>query len=221
MVTTRHLFIFSSILALSGCAHHPQETWDEDGKKIVAYNNHSHHLPRVYADRKEGLTSRTRTPGEIHSYDVGRLPRGNGGMDEAHRYYRVVQSDHWDLRLPSQVQNSGGAKTIFNPPTAQAPLNDERVTAQINEAQARQREAIEAKGKLEGAADQLQKRMLEDNNLRGELIRQQEMNRELKEQIDRGFSSPSPSPSISPTPTPATTNEELQQWQNRINGQNH
>ena len=31
-------------------------------------------------------------------YDLGRMPDGNGGMNEAHRYYRVVQSATLELR---------------------------------------------------------------------------------------------------------------------------
>jgi hypothetical protein len=92
----------------------------------------------------ERLAATTVLPTEIHAYDLGRLPDGNGGMHEAHEYYRVVQTETFDLRLPAEgkMRVSRGPKTVFTPPTYSAPPESQRINDAIAEAK-------EAKDKLE------------------------------------------------------------------------
>jgi hypothetical protein len=42
--------------------------------------------PRVYCEKKLPRTNQTRVSDEVHAYAIGRLPNGEGGMDEAHLY---------------------------------------------------------------------------------------------------------------------------------------
>jgi C-terminal, D2-small domain, of ClpB protein len=72
-------------------------------------------------------------------------------MDEAHRYYRVVQSERPNLMLPKGTQ---------------------------------------PEEKLEAAAAQVQDRLKEDNNLRGELQAEIDENQRLQDQINAGFNTP-------------------------------
>ena len=86
--------------------------------------------PLAYCEKKLPRTNRVRVPGEVHAYAIGRLPNGEGGMDEAHLYYRIEQSAHWDLRLPNNRQAAKlvtGPKEGFYPPTYQPPPDDQRV----------------------------------------------------------------------------------------------
>jgi hypothetical protein len=77
--------------------------------------------PKIYGEHPVAYTSQVRTPDDVHVYDVGRMPHGEGGIDEAHQYYRIEQSAHWDLRLPSKKTASTGPRGPFYPPTYQPP----------------------------------------------------------------------------------------------------
>jgi hypothetical protein len=214
-----------------GCANQAGVTYWEKNKKtkkIVV-----HHITRSFGhvhDRTEVLTAKVVTPSEIHVYDVGRLPDGNGGMSEAHRYYRVVQSEHFDVRLPEtgkdwkygSAKKPTGPKKMFYAPTYTPPPQSERITDAVSRAQEKERQAIEAKKQLEDATGRIKERLNEDNNLREELQNEMEANEELKRQIDKGvegsFSTRHP-PARNATPLPA--NDPLAQWGSQIqqNGQ--
>lgn len=216
---TKHLiFIISFVVSLGGCTTQEQVVWDSDGKSVVT--QHQFDLPRISADRTEGLTNRARTPAEIHSYDIGRLPRGDGGMDEAHRYYRVVQSDHWDLRLPKSTSNPTGPKTVFDPPTYVPPPQSDRINNAVNQARYAQQQALEAKQKLEQATQGINQRVQEDNNLRSELQHQIEINQQLRHQIEKGFGTQQNSSTPGAFPSSSSSeNDPLQQWGKKIDGQ--
>jgi hypothetical protein len=75
-----------SILGLAlffcGCSAKEQTYWEKKKGTVIV-----HHVRRTYngtRDRTESLTANTVTPAEIHVYDLGRMPDGNGGMHEAH-----------------------------------------------------------------------------------------------------------------------------------------
>lgn len=62
---------------------------------------------------------KVRIPDYIHAYAIGRLPTKDGlAMDEAHEYYRIEQTAHWDQRLPSRPLSTTGPVTAFTAPTA-------------------------------------------------------------------------------------------------------
>ena len=85
-------------------------------------------------------------------------------MHEAHEYYRVVQSETFDLRLPGEgnVRVSRGPKTVLTPPTYTPPPKSQR----INDAVA---DAIDAKNKLDEERGKIDQQILDGNNLRGEI----------------------------------------------------
>ena len=170
--------------------------------------------PKIYGEHPVAYTSQVRTPDEVHVYDVGRLPHGQGGMVEAHQYYRIEQSAHWDLRLPSKKTASTGPRGPFYPPTYQPPPNDQRVRDAVNAADQARLRAEEAKRNFEDATGQVRQRLQEDNQLKDALREQLEINRKLREQQGNPKASPSPSPSSSST-------DALKQWGdqlNRLNG---
>lgn len=114
---------FATICML-GCATTGHESVSFEKKKGSTIVHHLSRTSNGLVDRIDtlspsGIVSRA----EIHVYDIGRLPHGEGGMDEAHRYYRVVQSEHLDLRVPRP--RSTGPKTAFTPPTYSALPNPE------------------------------------------------------------------------------------------------
>src|SRR5260370_32205841 len=146
----------------SGCAANEQTYWEKKKGTIIV-----HHVRREYngtRDRTESLTENTVAPAEVHVYDLGRLPDGNGGMHEAHHYYRVVQSESFDLRLPAEgsVRLSNGPKTVFTPPNYSPPPRSQRINDALVAAK-------EAKDKLDEALGKIKQQLTSDKNLRGEL----------------------------------------------------
>jgi predicted nucleic acid-binding Zn-ribbon protein len=117
------------------------------------------------------------------------------------------------LKLVSQC----GPKKLFYPPTYTPPPQSERVTDAVNRAQERGREAEEAKRQLEDATNKVKERLAEDNNLRGELEHQMQINQELRDQIDKGFSASShvPATTASPAPTQPAT-DPLAAWGEKL-----
>jgi hypothetical protein len=134
-------------------------------------------------------------------------------MDEAHQYYRIEQSAHWDLRLPSKKTASTGPRGPFYPPTYQPPPNDQRVRDAVNAADQARLRAEEAKRNFEDATGQVRQRLQEDNQLKDALREQLEINRKLREQQGNPKASPTPSPSSSST-------DALKQWGEQLNRSN-
>lgn len=181
-------FTISLAVCLSSCASNKEAVyWQKKGDRIVVH--HVRHTPKGTADRTEMLTSKMVTPDEIKVYDLGRIPDGNGGMHEAHRYYRVVQSEHFDLRLPpADKLKPTGPKTVFTPPTYSPLPKDQR----INDAVA---DANQAKEKLDEARGKIEQQLATDNNLRGELQTAIDDNQRLHDQLSAAMSTPQRSPS--------------------------
>jgi hypothetical protein len=202
-------------LFFSGCAAKEQTYWEKKKGTVIV-----HHVSRTYngtRDRTESLTADAVTPAEIHVYDLGRMPDGNGGMHEAHRFYRVVQSERFDLRLPAEGSGrlSEGPKTVFTPPHYSPPPKSQR----INDALA---EAKEAKDKLDEARGKIEQRLTSDNNLTGELQTVIDENQRLQDQINAGFSAPqraatpSPSPASQAAQAGAQAVDPLVQWGQKV-----
>ena len=209
------VFIISAV-CLAGCAINKESvTWERrKGVTIVHHRSRtaSGLVDRIDALSANGIVSRA----EIHVYDVGRLPHGENGMDEAHRYYRVVQSAHPNLMLPKGTQPTG-PRTVFTPPNYTPPPQDQR----INDAVA---EAKRAKEKLQAAAKQVEERLKEDNNLRGELQAQIDENQRLQDQINAGMNTPKHTDKVSPQSDAQKAAEAavdpLVQWGQKVdNGQ--
>src|SRR5271163_2092744 len=136
-------------LLFSGCAAKEQTYWEKKKGTIIV-----HHVRRTSngtRDRTESLTANTVTPAEVHVYDLGRMPDGNGGMHEAHRYYRVVQSERFDVRLPAEgsVRLSKGPKSAFTPPNYSPPPKSQRINDALAEAKEAKDKLDEARGKIE------------------------------------------------------------------------
>jgi hypothetical protein len=177
-------FIISSlvVLSLAGCATGPESVTTEHKGKVTLVH-HRRRTSNGMVDKIEAISAKgVVTQAEIHVYDVGRLPDGDNGMDEAHRYYRVVQSERPTLMLPKGTQPTG-PKTVFTPPNYTPAPKDQRINDAVIEAK-------KAKEKLEAAAAQIQERLKEDNNLRGELQAEIDENQRLQDQINAGFNTP-------------------------------
>ena len=115
------------------------------------------------------------------------MPNADGGMDEAHRYYRVVQSETWDLRLPVRVSPSKGPKTVFNPPNYSPMPNEQRVQAAVADLQ-------DSKSKLDAVRNQAEQQMAADKNTQDQLAQQ---GQDIQSQIQAAMSAHSqaaPSP---------------------------
>lgn len=170
-----------SVLVLAGCATlHEEVSVEKKGKVTVV-----HHRRRVAGgtvDRIEAINARgVISQAEVHVYDVGRLPDGHGGMHEAHSYYRVVQDSYPSLKLPGKV--SAGPRTIYTPPTYSPPPKDQRINDSVASAQ-------QAKEKLDSAVQDVQKRIADDNNLRGELQNQMDENQRLQDKLNAAMNTP-------------------------------
>jgi hypothetical protein len=172
--------------------------------------------PSIYCERKLSRTNQARVADEVHAYAVGRLPNGEGGMDEAHLYYRIEESAHWDLRLPAKpqaVRLVTGPRDVFYPPTYQPPPNDQRVKDAMAAADQARLAAEQAQRNFESATDDIHKKLQEDNQLKDEIQKLLKQNQQLREQSQgsQGRTTPSPTPSNSNAP-----GEPLKDWGNHL-----
>jgi len=202
-------------VAFSGCATKETTYW-EHGKKGTVIVHHVRKTQNGTSDRTEKLTTKVIEPGQIHVYDLGRLPDGNGGMAEAHRYYRVEQSETLDLRLtPANKLKPTGPRTVFTPPTYSPLPKDQR----INDAVA---DANQAKEKLDEARGKIEQQLASDNNLRGELQTAIDDNQKLHDQLSAAMSTPQRSPSNGPAQSDASKagqaagSDPLAQWGDKV-----
>ena len=102
-------FIISSlaVLSLAGCASGPESVTTEHKGKVTLVH-HRRRTSNGLVDKIEAISAKgVVTQAEIHVYDVGRLPHGDNGMDEAHRYYRVVQSERPKLDVAKRDTADG------------------------------------------------------------------------------------------------------------------
>ena len=176
------LAISLSLVSLAGCASTPESVTTEHKGKVTIVH-HRRRINNGLVDKIEAINPNGLvTQAEVHVYDIGRLPHGDDGVDEAHRYYRVVQSQRPNLML-SKGTHPTGPRTVYTPPNYVPPPKDERINDAVAEAKL-------AKEKLEAAAKQVQDRLKEDNNLRGELQAQIDENQRLQDQINAGMNTP-------------------------------
>jgi hypothetical protein len=169
---------------LAGCASTPESVSTEHKGKVLIVH-HRRHANGQLVDRIEAINSKgVVSQAEIHAYDVGRYVDSSGNIHEAHQMYRVAQSSHPVLMLPKGTRSSG-PRTVYTPPNYSPLPKDQRITDAVSEAD-------KAKEKLEAAEKQVQQRLNEDNNLRGELQAQIDENDRLKAQIEAGMSAKHP-----------------------------
>ena len=172
--------------------------------------------PLAYCEKKLPHTNQTRVPDRVHAYAIGRLPNGEGGMDEAHLYYRIEESAHWDLRLPAKKQATAlttGPKEVFYPPTYQAPPNDQRVRDAMAASDQARLAAEQAQRNFESATDDIHKKLQEDNQLKDEIQELLKQNQQLRQELQSGQGHPAASPSPSNSNAPQ---EPLKDWGNHL-----
>jgi hypothetical protein len=137
-------------------------------------------------------------------------------MDEAHLYYRIEASAHWDLRLPAKKQSAAlttGPKAVFYPPTYQPPPKDQRVRDAMAAADQARLAAEQAQRNFESATEDIHKKLQEDNQLKDEIQELLKQNQQLREQLQEGHPRPGPSP----TPTNSNARQEqLKDWENHL-----
>jgi hypothetical protein len=178
------LIPFSLIVAvLSGCAATGFESVSVEKKGKVTVVHHRRHTSNGAVDRIEAISSSgAYSSAEIKVYDLGRYIDSSGNVQEAHRMYRVVQSEHPNLMLPRKPHPSDPC-TVYAPPNYTPPPNDQRITDAVAEAN-------KAKEKLEAATKEVQGRLQQDNVLRGELQDQIDENQRLHDQLSAGMNTP-------------------------------
>jgi hypothetical protein len=171
--------------------------------------------PVIYCEHPVEHTTQVRVPDEVHAYDIGRLPV-DGGMHEAHIYYRIVQSAHWDLRLPASSRPSGvstGPRGVFYPPTYQAPPRDQRVRDAVAAADRERLEMEAAQENFNNATADIKKKLQEDNQLKDEIQNLLEQNQRLRDQLQQ--KQPEARPGPSPTQS-SSSPDALKQWGNQL-----
>ena len=167
--------------------------------------------PFVYCHKALPRTNQVRVPDEVHAYAIGRLPR-DGGMDEAHLYYRIEQSAHWDLRLPNKKQAAAlttGPREVFYPPTYSPPPRDQRVRDAVAAADQARLAAEEAQRNFQSAIEDIHKKLQEDNQLKEEIQDLLKQNQRLREQLEGEHAHPTPTASPSKSTVPR---DRLKDW---------
>ena len=171
---------FAVVVALGSCATTKESASWEKNKSVTIVHHRSRTssglVDRIDALGKNGVVSRA----EIHVYDVGRYIDSGGNVHEAHQIYRVAQSSHPLLTLPKGTHPTG-PRTVYTPPNYTPMPNDQRINDGITETR-------KAKEKLEAERKQIEDRLAQDNNIRGELQTQIDENERLRAQIDAGMS---------------------------------
>jgi hypothetical protein len=216
MKTRTKWSILTLVVALSGCAASGPTSTSVEHKGSITLVHHRQHVGNKSVDHLEAINAKgVVSSAVVEVYDIGRLPRPDGGMDEAHRYYRVAESPHWNLNLPTKSGTNGrGPKTVTTPPTYSPVPPDQRVADAVADAR-------EAKEKLDKARDDIQKRLSEDNNLRGELEQAQSDNQALQDKLNAAFHTtgkPSPTPETDAQKAAQTSASDLQRWGASIGG---
>lgn len=182
------LYLLLSPVLLASCAtghwQAAQVTTEHHGKVTVVH--HRRRVANGSIDHIESINSKgIVTEADVHVFDIGRLPDGNGGVHEAHRYYKIVQDAHPSLQLPRTV--SSGPRTVYSPPNYVPPPADQRINDAVTEAKQSKKELDEAKQKIV-------KRINEDNNLRGQLETEITENQKLQDQLSAAMNTPTKKP---------------------------
>src|SRR6266481_194844 len=162
----RIILFIGLALCATGCAANKETLYWEKGKRGTITVHHVRKTHKGTSDRTEELTAKAADPAWIHTYDLGRMPDGNGGMHEAHRYYVVTQSEHVNLMLPPASKlHPTGPRSVYTPPNYTPMPKDQRINDAVSEAR-------QAKDKLDEARGNVEQQLASDNNLRGELQNQ-------------------------------------------------
>jgi hypothetical protein len=212
----RIILFIGLALCITSCATNKETVYWERGKHSTITVHHVRKTNKGTSDRTEELTAKVIEPGLVHAYDLGRMPDGTGGMSEAHRYYRVVQSESFDLRLPPASKlHPTGPKSVYTPPNYSPPPKDQRINDAVTEAH-------QAKDKLDSARGKIEEQIAQDNNLRGALQDQVDENEHLRQQLDSAMSARPPSaPAGTPQSDASKAGQQaadpLAQWGSKIN----
>ena len=81
-------------------------------------------------------------------------------MNEAHQYYRIEDSAHWDQRLPDHPMQSSGPLGKFAPPTARRVAVSKEVHAAEAQNEALAQSMMQARSTYRSAATQVQAQAL-------------------------------------------------------------
>ena len=194
-------------LLLGACAHKPQ----------VVYVQAPAALPPADSNK-------VRIPDRIHAYSVGRLPTADGlAMNEAHQYYRIEDSAHWDQRLPDHPMQSSGPLGKFAPPTARRVAVSKEVHAAEAQNEALAESMTQARETYRTAAKQLQSQSLNAEKTRAVadtyrtlLDTSRAENTQLRAENDRlraAVENPAPTPAATPGPRDGVDPyERLKEW---------
>ena len=138
------LAISVALVSIAGCASRPESVTTEHKGKVTIVH-HRRRTNNGLVDKIEAINpSGVVTQAEVHVYDIGRLPLGDNGVEEAHRYYRMVQSQRPNLMLP-QGTHPTGPRTVYTPPNYIPPPKDQRINDAIGQAK-QAKEKLEALG---------------------------------------------------------------------------
>lgn len=171
-----------TVALLAGCASQPHETVTVEHKGKTVIVHHRSLTAKGARDHIEAISAKgVVTNATIEVYDVGRMPDGNGGMNEAHRYYHIAQSPHWNLNLPSKSSTSAsGPKSVYAPPNYSPVPSDQRVTDAVAEAKEAARKLNDETNKVKAQGDALQ----------GELQEVQSKEQEIANQLAASMNTP-------------------------------
>ena len=169
-------------------------------------------------------SNKVRIPDRVHAYSVGRLPTADGlAMNEAHQYYLIEDSAHWDQRLPDHPMQSSGPLGKFAPPTARRVAVSKEVHAAEAQNEALAGSMTQARDTYLAAATQLKAQALgvEKARVMAETYRTllattRAENTQLKAENDRLRSAmDNPTPAAAATPGPRDSGdpyERLKEW---------
>ena len=194
-------------LLLGACAHKPQ----------VVYVQAPAALPPTDSNK-------VRIADRVHAYSVGRLPTADGlAMNEAHQYYRIEDSAHWDQRLPDHPMQSSGPTGKFAPPTARRVAVSREVRAAEAQNEVLAQSMTQARDTYRTAATQLKSASLNVEKTRAVadtyrtlLDASRSENTQLKAENDRlraAVENPAPVATATPGPRDRTDPyERLKDW---------
>jgi hypothetical protein len=205
-----------SLVLFTGCASQPHESISVEYKGKVTIVHHRSRTSNGARDRIEAISaSGVVSQAEVHVYDLGRYVDGSGNVHEAHKMYRIVQSERPNVMLPPRV--SAGPRISYAPPNYSPAPADQRINDAVTEAK-------EAKAKLDEARSNIEKRLAEDNNLRGQLQQVESQNQQLTDQLNASMNTPKKDKPAAETDAQkaaesATAVSDLQKWGNQVGQQ--
>jgi hypothetical protein len=181
MRKSSYLALSISAVLLSACATQGPESVKVEKKKGVTLIHHRRRTQDGAVDRIEAISpSGAYSSAEVKVYDIGRYVDSSGNVHDAHRVYRVEQSAHPNLMV-SKAKVTSGPKSAALPANYVPTPEDQRINDAVTQ-------AAQARQKFEQATKDLETRVKEDNNLRGQLSDEMEQNQKLRDQLNAGMS---------------------------------